>query len=156
MSARIDLEGLKFGRLTVVSFSQTDRSGRGHWICLCSCGNASIVLGSQLRSGRKRSCGCLRVDSARHRPGTGKNRYTECTGYIKIRDPEGKRKWIREHVLIAENILKRRLKKGEMVHHIDLQYANNKNSNLLICDKSYHRWLHSRYAERFGELHLRG
>jgi hypothetical protein len=47
------------------------------------------------------------------------------------------------HRVIAEKILGRRLKKKEVVHHIDGNTLNNENSNLLICTIEYHTWLHN-------------
>ena len=59
-----------------------------------------------------------------------------------------------EYRVIAERVLGRPLTSNEKVHHIDVDSNNNKNTNLLICDNSYHSWLHQRYAKRFAELHL--
>ena len=59
----IDITGRKFGRLTV-RHKDAQESGnpsdRIKWVCECECGNISSVQGSQLRSGRTKSCGCLR------------------------------------------------------------------------------------------------
>lgn len=54
----------------------------------------------------------------------------------------GKR--IREHRWIVEKVLGRKLKKDEVVHHIDGNKSNNENSNLLVCIKSYHQSMHRR------------
>jgi len=43
---------------------------------------------------------------------------------------------------IAKKILDRRLKKGEMVHHINEITDDDRNCNLLICTRGYHKWLH--------------
>lgn len=55
----IDLTGKKFGKLTVIQVSK--RSGkRGlSWKCLCDCGNKCEAYGGHLRSGERKSCGCL-------------------------------------------------------------------------------------------------
>ncbi len=59
-----------------------------------------------------------------------------------------------EHTLKAEKALGRKLKKGELVHHIDGDKSNNKNSNLLICDRSYHTWLEKRMAYLYQKEHF--
>ena len=49
------------------------------------------------------------------------------------------------HILKAEEVLKRRLNKGECVHHVDNNGWNNSNSNLVICpSEGYHKLLHMR------------
>lgn len=61
----IDLVGQKFGRLTVLSMSDKHTSSGTHWNCICDCGNTTVVSGTNLRSGRTRSCGCLSVESSK-------------------------------------------------------------------------------------------
>lgn len=55
-----DLTGQKFGRLTVVADSGERRGNNIVWECSCDCGTTVRVPGGNLRSGRQRSCGCLR------------------------------------------------------------------------------------------------
>jgi len=54
-TARVDLSGQRFGRLTVVGRSEQDGE---KWRCLCECGRQCDVLQSSLRSGKRTSCGC--------------------------------------------------------------------------------------------------
>ncbi len=55
------------------------------------------------------------------------------------------KRYIQEHVLIAEKALGKRLPKNACVHHIDCDPTNNKPSNLLICpDHAYHMLIHKR------------
>lgn len=54
---RIDLSGQRFGRLTVVEYSHTDKD-KAMWTCLCDCGNKTIVAGEHLKRGSTTSCGC--------------------------------------------------------------------------------------------------
>lgn len=49
-----------------------------------------------------------------------------------------------EHHLVAEDMLKRRLLPGEIVHHIDGDKLNNTTSNLVVCrNQKEHRAIHS-------------
>lgn len=58
---RSDLTGQVFARLTVLGYSGLDSEGRNSiWLCRCSCGKVVDVRADHLRSGRMKSCGCLR------------------------------------------------------------------------------------------------
>lgn len=61
MSKAIDLTGMRFGRLTVVSKTRS-KSGRVAWKCKCDCGNESIPLTTDLIKNRIQSCGCYHKD----------------------------------------------------------------------------------------------
>lgn len=56
---RIDLTGLSFNWLTVLSFSKSDRLGALFWLCKCKCGNEKVIRGDDLKFGGTKSCGCL-------------------------------------------------------------------------------------------------
>lgn len=71
---RLDIRGMKFGRLTAVEFVPTKRvrpNGRvendGKWLCTCECGMTTMVYASDLTHGRTMSCGCLHDESSRIR-----------------------------------------------------------------------------------------
>lgn len=51
--------GDKFGRLTLIKISHTDRRWSRYWLAKCSCGNTATVRGGHLGCGIN-SCGCLR------------------------------------------------------------------------------------------------
>lgn len=57
MSARLELTGQKFNRLTAIR-----HIGGGRWECRCECGNLSSVKAARLRRGDIKSCGCMVVD----------------------------------------------------------------------------------------------
>jgi len=62
----VDMIGKKFNRLTVLSrevlHTTTDRAYA--YKCQCDCGNTTIVLGSKLRNGTTKSCGCFIAEHA--------------------------------------------------------------------------------------------
>lgn len=74
MGNYIDLTGQRFGRLTVTR--KADDSERPNtkegkcgtwWVCDCDCGTKGIIKkGTYLTSGRVKSCGCQKIDSARN------------------------------------------------------------------------------------------
>lgn len=64
---RIDLQGQRFGALTVVEYSGVWRNG-AHWLCVCDCGNLRVVKSQKLRAGKTRSCGCLRPVAKKKAP----------------------------------------------------------------------------------------
>lgn len=62
MPRKLELSGAVFGRLTVTDSSSVDRCGKVQWVCRCSCGNIVSVVGSKLKSGYTKSCGCLALE----------------------------------------------------------------------------------------------
>lgn len=81
------LDGKRFGRLLVLNKSNyvppTDRTkNRSHkWNCKCDCGTMVEFRGSDLKSGKTQSCGCLfkeRVREANTTHGMSKTRIYQC------------------------------------------------------------------------------
>lgn len=50
--------GNRYGKLLVVEKANNTLSGIARWRCKCDCGKESIVIGSSLRNGTSKSCGC--------------------------------------------------------------------------------------------------
>lgn len=63
MSKVVDITGKRFGRFVVVERQGSKRS-KATWLCKCDCGNTKVISGDALRSGKIRSCGCLRNERA--------------------------------------------------------------------------------------------
>ncbi len=56
---RIQLEGKRFGRLSVIE--KTDPIGKATaYLCICDCGEKKKVRSQSLRNGQTASCGCAR------------------------------------------------------------------------------------------------
>jgi hypothetical protein len=51
--------GYRVGRLTVIGRSDEVRQHERLWECRCDCGGTKHVIGSSLKRGATRSCGCL-------------------------------------------------------------------------------------------------
>lgn len=61
----VDLTGKRFGRLTVAALDGPAKGGQLKWICKCSCGSPpKSIRGVMLKSGKTKSCGCLRSETA--------------------------------------------------------------------------------------------
>ncbi len=65
----VDLSGATFGRLLVLNRASKDtRLYSSEWNCVCECGvRVENAKGSLLMTGKKKSCGCLRIDMAAER-----------------------------------------------------------------------------------------
>lgn len=61
MPPRLNLKGEVFGRLTVTDFHGISKNGKSEWVCFCSCNDKHkfVVVGSDMLSGKTKSCGCL-------------------------------------------------------------------------------------------------
>lgn len=58
------LIGCKFGKLTVIGRAENTKQGKAKWLCRCDCGKAKqkSVTSNDLKSGKVKSCGCLRSE----------------------------------------------------------------------------------------------
>lgn len=63
----LDLTGQTYGRLYVEELDRMDEKDGAIWKCTCTCGNIVYVPTKYLRSGVKRSCGCLQRDELKSR-----------------------------------------------------------------------------------------
>lgn len=56
------MTGMTFTRLTVLGRSGSTPTGMAAWLCRCSCGTEKRFYGADLRSGKSKSCGCLKSE----------------------------------------------------------------------------------------------
>lgn len=59
----LDLAGKVFGRLTVLSRAGVSDDRKITWLCRCECGNEVVRVGTSIKKGNVRSCGCLRNET---------------------------------------------------------------------------------------------
>jgi hypothetical protein len=62
---RMNIAGQRFGRLIVMSFFDVSNTN-SRWVCRCDCGNEIITTGNGLKTGKTRSCGCLKIELFRN------------------------------------------------------------------------------------------
>ncbi len=75
MTKKADLTGIKFERLTALSYSHRkvyNGKGLNYWLCQCDCGKICFASIGSLMSGHNKSCGCLNKE----RLEKGLNRFT--------------------------------------------------------------------------------
>ena len=58
----IDLRGMRFGRLLVLCRDFDNTEKHAAWVCKCDCGATVSVIGTNLRRGTSKSCGCLQKE----------------------------------------------------------------------------------------------
>jgi len=65
MAKKVKLEGMVYGRLTVLNYlKKEDRIYLNKtWNCQCECGNLLHVSTGHLKGGNVASCGCLKIDT---------------------------------------------------------------------------------------------
>ena len=65
MPSSLNLEGRKFGRLTVLC-KAANKNGKTAWLCACDCGSFGVFKTMNLRAGDTASCGCIPCKPIQH------------------------------------------------------------------------------------------
>jgi len=86
-----NLVGGKFGKLTVIEKLNEKRYGYHLWKVQCDCGTYDVAITSHLKSGNKKSCGCL-VESIEDIRGLKRNLLT-VEEVADFRSPKGEILW---------------------------------------------------------------
>ena len=58
---KLNLEGQKFGKLTLIEAVGVNKAKQRMWRCLCSCGKEHIAAQQHITRGATLSCGCIRI-----------------------------------------------------------------------------------------------
>jgi hypothetical protein len=114
--------------------------------------------------GRKKYCSieCRSIAFQKVKSGAGNGRYV---GGLKVQSNYNKRSeqyyYIynrdqkkSQHRVLAEGIMGRKLKRSEIVHHINGNSLDNSQDNLLICSVGYHQWLHTKMSHLYMNEHF--
>ena len=66
--AELNIAGQRFGKLVALAPASRNKHNQLRWSCICDCGNTTIAVKGELRSGHTKSCGCLQIEvfSTRH------------------------------------------------------------------------------------------
>ena len=116
-------------------------------LCECGCGGfAPIARQTETARGAVKGHPIRFINGHNNRRG---GRYTTDAGYVKVKfygHPRAdKEDYVCEHILVAEAAIGRQLQKPIEVHHVNERKADNRNSNLVVCeDNAYHCLLHRR------------
>lgn len=117
----------------------------------CVCG--------ELKNNRARLCFKCWSNKLLYKDKTWDNkpRKLSSQGYVLINTQRTRRKsghYTSEHILIAEEVLGRRLKFNEMVHHLNGIKNDNRLDNLLFCTRGYHKKLEHLIVKAYMEQHF--
>lgn len=140
-----DLTGLTVNRLTV--HERCGYKGRyAAWLCLCCCGNTSVVRSDVLLAGKIGGCyACTRakpskgITGIRHPKWKGGKNVVD--GYVWVYI--GPYRYKAEHRLIVEQDLGRELRSDEIVHHLNGNKMDNRLDNLVVMTRSEHAVAHA-------------
>lgn len=56
-----NLIGQKFNELIPIKYVGRNKWGNALWLCRCDCGKEKIILGSDIKRGRSKNCGCSKL-----------------------------------------------------------------------------------------------
>lgn len=133
------------------------------------CGGTCDMCGASFQTLRGVRRFCSRVCQGRGQSGPNNNSWTggrqvTRSGYVLVWLPSEERdlhrhkltagRYMYEHVLKAEQAMGRCLRKGEVVHHVNFDKSDNRNTNLVVCDDGYHKRLHWEMSRRYAKEHF--
>jgi len=70
--------------------------------------------------------------------------------------PYRKSGWVREHIIVMEKHIGKKIPKGMVVHHIDGDKQNNNIDNLLLCTVQEHNNCHAKIEQMVFDLVKQG
>lgn len=96
-----NLRGQVFGRLTVIEPTENRINKSVVWRCQCECGNEKMVSAASLKTGRTKSCGCLKEETDKMPKGNVIDMLNQKFGHLTViardgSDKNGEAKWLCE------------------------------------------------------------
>lgn len=138
---------------------------------LCACGCQAEVTpprryisGHNLRNLKRTAQHRARIAEAQRRAwATKRQRHPvgstnlDAHGYVRVKVLEGSGRWEKQHKLVMEAALGRKLNPGEQVHHINGVRSDNRLENLYLCASAAdHNAVEHSMAVVFRELMAAG
>lgn len=66
MTRALDLAGFRSGALVALHRVENSKNGRVCWLCQCDCGNTTIAVAADIKSGHTKTCGCRSLRHPKH------------------------------------------------------------------------------------------
>ena len=88
-----------FGRLTAIEPTNKRINNSVVWKCICDCGNETEVSAASLKTGRTKSCGCLKKETDKQPKGNTIDMLNKKFGHLTViardgSDKNGQAKWL--------------------------------------------------------------
>jgi len=84
---KVDLTGLRIGKITVLRCTGEKQGGKYLWECLCDCGTITLGASNNITRGHKKSCGCERGGKPTH----GLSKYRWYKNFVNALREAGKK-----------------------------------------------------------------